>query len=191
MKYKVYTPQELGRIRKESDDKRQTEMKRRQMEIRQQTEAKFRQAQAAAGLIPGGPIPMQPVALNGSNMPINPGSGMLPSRLPGGVPNISQQANVNIMGGIARGPNGEPIGPMNPATLMLMHQQQQRLNAAAAMANGVSPRPQSAASILSQAQAAMGGTPPQAHMMNPLYRQMQATAMAQQMGVSNEQVSIL
>lgn len=193
MKYKVYTPQELGRIRKEGEDKRIAEMKRRQMEIRQQTEAKFRQVQAAAGLIPGGPIPMQPIALNGPNMPINGAPGMLPVRLPGGVPNISQQANANIASGIARGPNGEAINPMNPATLMLL-QQQQRLNAtAAAMANGTSPRPQSAASILSQAQAAMGGTPPQAHMMNPLFRQMQATAMAQQISMSsmsNEQVAM-
>ncbi|KAG8833797.1 chromatin modification- protein VID21 [Serendipita sp. 400] len=177
----------------ESEQKKLYEIKRRQMEFHQQ-QARLRQHQQAiaSGLIQPGSLaanglPNPQLTANGVGVP--PGNIPLPVRLQqGGVPNISQQGVGMLAAGMQRGPNGEHL---NPATLMLLQQQQQnqqRMNAAAAaaaMANGTPPRPQSAASILSQ--GAMGNASPQAaHILrmqqDPMYRQMQANALAQQMG---------
>jgi hypothetical protein len=131
--------------------------------------------------------------------------GQVPIRPPGGVPNISQQGNANMMAAVQRGANGEMATPLNQAMLLLQQQQNQQRYAAAlaggnvGLANGSPPRPQSAASILSQ--GAMG-TPPQAQMLarhaamqdSNLRAQIHANAMAQlpqmPMGMPADQVCI-
>ncbi|KAG8833311.1 chromatin modification- protein VID21 [Serendipita sp. 399] len=208
IKSKVLTPQEIGRQKHESEQKKLFEIKRRQMEMHQQARLRQQHQQAlASGLLAPGQVaiaanglPNPQLTANGVGIPA--GGIPLPVRLQqGGVPNISQQGVGMLAAGIQRVPNGEP---MNPTTLMLLQQQQQnqqRMNAAAAaaaaMANGTPPRPQSAATILSQ--GAMGTASPQnTHLLrmqqDPVYRQMQANVLAQQMGqmpmISNDPMAL-
>jgi hypothetical protein len=187
MKTKFCTPQELGKLKRDAEEKRLIEMqKRRQIELRHAHEAaRIRALQAQGhqaplhGAMPNG-IPNPMAGMNGSqqingNVPITMRSAALP--------NISQQQGA-MMAQVQRGAaNGEMTPSMQSAMILLQQQNQQRL--AAAMANSSPPRPQSAASILSQ--GAMGGGQPQAAMLarqhamqDPNFRaQMQANAMAQ------------
>jgi hypothetical protein len=198
IKSKVLTPQELGRLKRETEEKRLIDLqRRRQMEVKMRM-AQAAQAQAQAQgtqvTLHGAPVG----ALPGMGNPqMNGGPAQMAMRGPGGVPNISQQGNAALIAAAQRGAAGDMTNPVNSAMLLLQQQQnQQRLNAAAAMANGTPPRPQSAASILSQ--GAMAGTPPQPQMLthpgmqNPNFR-MHPSALAAQMsqipGVSADAVS--
>lgn len=210
MKIKLLNPQELGRMKREAEERRLQELqKRRQIEI-QQRDLKLRlmhahnaQAGMPGAMVNGVNNPM--TTLTGMNPSVAATVGQIPIRPPGGVPNISQQGNASMMAAVHRGANGEMATPLNQAMLLLQQQQQtqQRYAAAlagsnAALANGSPPRPQSAASILSQ--GAMGGTPPQAQMLvrhvamqDPNLRaQIHANAMAQMpqmpMGMPADQV---
>jgi hypothetical protein len=202
MKTKFYTPLELGKMKRDAEEKRLIEMqKRRQIELRHAHEAaRIRVLQAQGhqpsmhGAMPNG-IPNPMAGMNG-NQQIN---GNVPITMRAAtLPNISQQQSA-MMAQIQRGAtNGEMNASMQSAVLMLQQQNQQRI--AAAMANTSPPRPQSAASILSQ--GAMGGGQPQAAMLarqhamqDPNFRaQMQANAMAQMsqaqlaQGISSETV---
>lgn len=189
IKTKFCTPQELGKLKRDAEEKRLIEMqKRRQIELRHAHEAaRIRALQAQAhqpalhSAMPNG-VPNPMVGMNG-NQQLNGGVVPLSMRGPGAVPNISQQGGANMMAAVQRSANGEVASSMQSA-MMLLQQNQQRL--AAAMANGSPPRPQSAASILSQ--GAMGTGQPQAAllarqhaaMQDPNFRaQMHANAMAQ------------
>jgi hypothetical protein len=191
MKLKPLTPQELGRHKREAEEKRLLEMqKRRQLEIRH-SEARMRSMQGQAvgmhGVIPNGANQIPNV--NGmANAQLNGGPIPLAMRVPGAVPNISHQANANLMASAQRGPNGEIITPMNSAVLLLQQQQQaQQQRLAAAMVNGSPPRPQSAASMISQ--GAMGNTPPQAHMLAARQVAMQDPALRAQFAMQMSQIS--
>jgi hypothetical protein len=192
MKFVFRSPQELGKIKREAEEKRLIEIqKRRQMELRHAHEAaRMRAIQAQGhqpplhGAIPNGiPNPMATMngnqQLNGNQVPMAMRAGGA-----GPLPNISQQQGAMMAQVQRSAANGEMTPSMQSAMLLLQQQQtQQRL--AAAMQNGSPPRPQSAASILSQ--GAMGGGQPQAAMLarqhamqDPNFRaQMQASAIAQ------------
>ncbi|KIM30469.1 hypothetical protein M408DRAFT_328053 [Serendipita vermifera MAFF 305830] len=187
MKSKFCTPQELGKLKREGEEKRLIEMqKRRQIELRHAHEqARMRALQAQGhqqSLHPNGVVPNPMAGING-NQPLNGGGVPLVMRGPGAVPNISQQGGANMMAAVQRSANGEMSSSMQSAMMLLQQQQnQQRL----AALNGSPPRPQSAASILSQ--GAMAGGQPQAAllarqhaaMQDPNFRaQLHANAMAQ------------
>lgn len=190
MKLKPLTPQELGRHKREAEEKRLLEMqKRRQLEMRH-NEARMRSMQGQAvgmhGVLPNGANQIPNV--NGmGNAQLNGGPIPLAMRVPGAVPNISQQGNANLMASAQRGPNGEIITPMNSAVLLLQQQQAQQQRMAAAMVNGSPPRPQSAASMISQ--GAMGNTPPQAHMLAARQAAMQDSALRAQLAMQMSQMS--
>jgi len=164
--------------------------KRRQIELRHAHEAARMRALQAQGHQP----PMQAAMPNGipnsmaglsGNQQLNGNAIPISIRAPSALPNISQQAGANMMAAVQRGAaSGEMTSSMQSAMVLLHQQNQQRL--AAAMANGSSPRPQSAASILNQ--GAMGVVQPQAAllarqhaaMQDPNLRaQLHANAMAQ------------
>jgi hypothetical protein len=186
MKTKFYTPLELGKMKRDAEEKRLIEMqKRRQIDLRHAHEAaRIRLLQAQGhqpsihGAMPNG-IPNPMAGMNG-NQQIN---GSIPITMrAAALPNISQQQGA-MMAQVQRGAaNGEMNASMQSAMLILQQQNQQRI--AAAMANTSPPRPQSAASIARQHA-----------MQDPNFRaQMQANAMAQMsqaqlaQGISSEAV---
>lgn len=183
MKLKPLTPQELGRAKREAEEKRLIEIqKRRQLE---QTRLRALQGQSVGlhGVLPGGGSGIP--AVNGMGNPqLNGASMQMPIRGPGAVPNISQQANANMMAGVQRGPNGELINPMNSAMMLLQQRQAQM----AQMANGSPPRPQSATSMMSQGQMGSASPQTQAQLMAARQAAMQDPALRAQLAMQMGQM---
>jgi len=141
------------------------------------------QAVGMHGVLPNGAN--QIPNINGlGNTQLNGGPIPLAMRVPGAVPNISQQGNANLMASAQRGPNGEIITPINSAVLLLQQQQAQQQRMAAAMANGSPPRPQSATSMISQ--GAMGS---QAQMLAARQAAMQDPGLRAQIAMQMSQMS--